>query len=364
MAAALGSLALLILGSLGFARLASASARECDVAAPRSASRQRSRRSCGTIDSATDALRKQLQHVQKQNTEIRAAASASAGPRPSPCDQKTSCVRAGSTLAGVAARVRALSSASRARLLAMSPTRSARLAHARAQPAPPARSRARADDRRDPSINPGRRAPIVGRFGWRIYPDVEFHPGRRPRRRLRHAGPRLGRRTASSRTGRTAASASRSTSITERLPHLVRASFARRRCRRRARAQGRDDRPASARPAMQPGRICTTKSCCDGRADRPDAVSERRPGQGPRDTSRSAERVQSAMILANSMQLVAMAAQRSTSLIMLVYALVSWVPSLRGRWTRLSSRCSSSRCSCRCAASSRRWAASTSRFWS
>ncbi|HUA09752.1 MAG TPA: M23 family metallopeptidase [Candidatus Acidoferrales bacterium] len=172
-AAALGALAFVILGSLGFA-LAEVVRARMEVAhlAAQAAVQQASLRQ---IDRQTENLRKQLQHVQKQNTEIRQliGAPASSAPANKPAG-KTSWVR-GQSLRAVAARVEVLSAEGQAishesdsmRRLAM---RVLNIHHLRDL----ARAQLIAAI---PSIDPVDGAYIIGCYCYRTYPDVEFHPG-------------------------------------------------------------------------------------------------------------------------------------------------------------------------------------------
>ncbi|HEX8807078.1 MAG TPA: peptidoglycan DD-metalloendopeptidase family protein, partial [Candidatus Aquilonibacter sp.] len=170
MAAALAAFALIVLGSIGlaFAEVMRAHIEVSHFAA-QAAAQQASLRQ---IDRQTEKLRKQLQHVQKQNTEIRQLIGA---PPSSPsARQKTSWVR-GTSLPAVAARVRALSDEGTAladesnvmRKLAMHVLNIRHL-----------RDLARAQlIAAIPSIDPVEGAPIIGCYCYRTYPDVEFHPG-------------------------------------------------------------------------------------------------------------------------------------------------------------------------------------------
>lgn len=170
MAAALGALALIILGSIGFAFAEVIRARmEVSHLAAQAAAQQASLRQ---IDRQTEKLRKQLQHVQKQNTEIRQLIGAP--PAGQSVRQKTSWVR-GASLPAVAARVRDLSDESAVlshesdtmRQLAMHVLNVRHLQDlARAQMIAAI-----------PSIDPVDGAPIIGCYCYRTYPDVEFHPG-------------------------------------------------------------------------------------------------------------------------------------------------------------------------------------------
>ncbi len=170
MAAALGAFVLIVLGSIGFAFAEVIRAHmEVSHLAAQAAAQQASLRQ---IDSQTENLRKQLQHVQKQNTEIRQLIGA---PPSTPSTQKkTSWVR-GTSLPAVAARVRALSDESTA--LADESNSMRRLAM-RVLNIRHLRDLARAQlIAAIPSIDPVEGAPIIGCYCYRTYPDVEFHPG-------------------------------------------------------------------------------------------------------------------------------------------------------------------------------------------
>jgi murein DD-endopeptidase MepM/ murein hydrolase activator NlpD len=170
MAAALGVLALVILGTIGFAFAEVIRARmEVSHLAAQAAAQQASLRQ---IDTQTEKLRKQLQHVQKQNTEIRQLIGAP--PAKSSTRQKTSWVR-GASLPAIAARVKTLSQQTVAiahesdivRQLAMHLLNVRHL-----------RDLARAQlIAAIPSIDPVDGAPVIGCYCYRTYPDVEFHPG-------------------------------------------------------------------------------------------------------------------------------------------------------------------------------------------
>jgi murein DD-endopeptidase MepM/ murein hydrolase activator NlpD len=172
MAAALGALALVILGSIGFAFAEVARARfEVSHLAAQAAAQQASLRQ---IDQQTETLRKQLQHVQRQNSEIRQLIGAPSTASSPPVRRKTSWVH-GQTLPAVAARVTALSAESLAvshesdtmRQLAMHVLNIRHIRDlARAQMIAAI-----------PSINPVDGAPVIGCYCYRTYPDVEFHPG-------------------------------------------------------------------------------------------------------------------------------------------------------------------------------------------
>ncbi len=168
--AALGALALVILGSLIFAGITVLRAHA--QVANLQAQSEKQQATLRQIDRQTSQLRKQLQSVQRQNVEIRQLIGAPA-PAKNPI-QKTSWVR-GNTLPAVAERVRALSLEGRAvaretlsvRRLAMHVLNMRHL-----------RSLARAQMLAAiPSIDPVAGADVTGCFCYRTYPDVEFHEG-------------------------------------------------------------------------------------------------------------------------------------------------------------------------------------------
>ena len=171
--AVVGFLGFLILGSFVFAGIQVLRAHMQVAALQQQADKQKE--TLDTINARTDALSQQLQHVQKQNQEIKRAIGIGDTTKPSSKIQKTSFVRTGSTLDGVAARVSALSSASDAtqeesdhdRTLAM---RVLNMQHLRDL----ARAQLIAAI---PSIDPVAGAAVVGCFCYRTYPDVEFHKG-------------------------------------------------------------------------------------------------------------------------------------------------------------------------------------------
>jgi murein DD-endopeptidase MepM/ murein hydrolase activator NlpD len=171
--AVVGFLGFLILGSFVFAGIQVLRAHMQVAALQQQADKQKE--TLETINARTDALSQQLQHVQKQNQEIKRAIGIGDVARPASKVQKTSFVRTGSTLDGVAARVSELSSASDAtqqesdndRTLAM---RVLNMQHLRDL----ARAQLIAAI---PSIDPVAGAAVVGCFCYRTYPDVEFHKG-------------------------------------------------------------------------------------------------------------------------------------------------------------------------------------------
>ncbi len=169
---ALGMLAAIVFGCVLFGALQVGHAR-AQVAALR-AQTLTQRKTLEGIDRQTDVLRRQLQAVQKQNTEIKAligvpthAARANA--------KLTSWVRTGPMLRKVEARVAVLARASQVtvhdadsmKTLAM---RVLNMAHLRSL----ARARLVAAI---PSIDPVAGATVIGCFCYRTYPDVEFHEG-------------------------------------------------------------------------------------------------------------------------------------------------------------------------------------------
>jgi murein DD-endopeptidase MepM/ murein hydrolase activator NlpD len=171
-AAALSVLALVVLGSLGYSGIQVLRARAAVASLQRQAEEQRT--TLMSIDAQTDALRRQLQHVQKQNQEIKQLIGAPAGRPPAPV-QKTSWTKTGPALEVVAAKVQALSAASsdtqqesdRIKRLALHVLNMEHL-----------RDMARAQlVAAIPSIDPVDGAPVISCFCYRTYPDVEFHEG-------------------------------------------------------------------------------------------------------------------------------------------------------------------------------------------
>ena len=126
-----------------------------------------------SIDAKTRALRAQLQHVQKQNQEIRALIGA---PTPHPGGlQKTSWVRRGPALDEVEANVQALSAASAATARQSDAMKSLAL---RVLNVRHLRDMARAREiAAIPSIDPVDGAAVIGCFCYRSVPDAEFHEG-------------------------------------------------------------------------------------------------------------------------------------------------------------------------------------------
>ncbi len=161
----------ILLGSLAFAGVQVLRARAQVASLEREAELQRT--TLTSIGAQTDALRRQLLHVQRQNQEIKQLIGAPVK-APAPV-QKTSWVRGGPAIDVVAANVHALSVASAhtqqesdsikrlaLRVLNMEHLRS--LARARLVAA-------------IPSIDPVEGAEVIGCFCYRTYPDTEFHEG-------------------------------------------------------------------------------------------------------------------------------------------------------------------------------------------
>ena len=171
-AAACCALAIVVLGSLAFAGVQVVRAR-AQVANLRGQT-ELQQKALSAIDQQTQALRKELQHVQHQNQESRQLIGAPA-PTHAPELQRTSWVRRGPALDAVAANVKALSSASsqitnesdRIKTLAL---RLLNLEHIHAL------QRA-AMIAAIPSIDPVDGADVIGCFCYRSYPDTEFHQG-------------------------------------------------------------------------------------------------------------------------------------------------------------------------------------------
>lgn len=168
MTAVATAILIVLLGALAFAGVQVVRAR-AQVA---SLNRQSERQSTvlRDINAKTNALRAQLQRVQKQNQEIQSLIGA-----PSPHPLKTSWVRRGLGLAAIAANVRSLSAASSAtqRQSDGIKTLALRVLNVRhLQDVARAREIAAI-----PSIDPVAGAQVVGCFCYRTAPDVEFHEG-------------------------------------------------------------------------------------------------------------------------------------------------------------------------------------------
>ena len=170
-AAAAMVLAVVVLGSLGFAGVQVLRA-HAQVSALRTQT-ERQRSTLTVIDRQTRDLRHQLQMVQKQNQEIRQLIGAP--PAHLPAMQKTSWIRRGLHLDVVQARLQALRTAS-----ALTQRESDRIKQLalRVLNMEHLRSLARAQlVAAIPSIDPVEGAQVVGCFCYRTYPDEEFHEG-------------------------------------------------------------------------------------------------------------------------------------------------------------------------------------------
>lgn len=129
------------------------------------------RNTLDAIDAKTEALRRQLQRVQKQNQEIRQLIGAPAHPSA----QKTSWQRIGPRLDVVQEHLRVLSTASSATLRDSDGVKSLAL---RVLNIRHVRDLARAAEiAAIPSIDPVNGAAVVGCFCYRSAPDSEFHEG-------------------------------------------------------------------------------------------------------------------------------------------------------------------------------------------
>lgn len=167
----LGLLAVVVLGSLLAGGFQVLGARAQVASLQQQTEHQRS--TLRAIDAKTEALRRQLTHVAKQNQEIQALIGA---PNARPTHvQKTSWVRRGPALDVVEAHVRALGAASAAMQKQSDGMRTLAL---RVLNVDHLRSLARAREiAAVPSLDPVEGAAIVGCFCYRTSPDVEFHEG-------------------------------------------------------------------------------------------------------------------------------------------------------------------------------------------
>jgi murein DD-endopeptidase MepM/ murein hydrolase activator NlpD len=171
-AAGLAVLLVLVLGITALAGVGVLRAR-AQVASLRGQAEQQ-RRVITSIDRQTETLRRELNNVQKQNREIRQLLGAPAPTPTRPPAQKTSW-RHSPSLQSVAARVKALSSASAAALAEAAEIRRLALHVLNLQHLQTlARARLIAAI---PSIDPVNGAEIIGCFCYRSYPDAEFHEG-------------------------------------------------------------------------------------------------------------------------------------------------------------------------------------------
>jgi murein DD-endopeptidase MepM/ murein hydrolase activator NlpD len=171
LAAAIASIALIVASVLVFAGLQVYRAQASVANLKAQSVRQRTQ--LETIDHQTNALRDQLQHLQRQNGEIRQLIGA---PTPHPTAKtKLSWAGKAATIDAVAAHVDALKASSaeaaresdRIKTLAL---RVLNLRHLRTL----AQARIVAAI---PSIDPVDGAEVIGCFCYRTYPDAEFHEG-------------------------------------------------------------------------------------------------------------------------------------------------------------------------------------------
>ncbi len=170
LAATLGAIAAVILGMLLFAGVQVLRAHAQVASLQQQTEHQRS--TLQAIDAKTNALRSQLQRVQKQNQEIRALIGA---PTPGPHVEKTSWVRGGPPLAAVEANVQSLSTASASIQQQSDGMKSLAL---RVLNVRHLRGLVRAREiAAIPSIDPVDGAAVVGCFCYRTSPDTEFHEG-------------------------------------------------------------------------------------------------------------------------------------------------------------------------------------------
>ena len=225
LAATLGAIAAVILGMLLFAGVQVLRAHAQVASLQQQTEHQRS--TLQAIDAKTNALRSQLQRVQKQNQEIRALIGA---PTPGPHVEKTSWVRGGPPLAAVEANVQSLSTASASIQQQSDGMKSLAL---RVLNVRHLRGLVRAREiAAIPSIDPVDGAAVVGCFCYRTSPDTEFHEGV-------DLGADYGQRVRAAAAGTVVANGydgalrhqSRHRSR-QRLSHVVRAFVARRRDRR------------------------------------------------------------------------------------------------------------------------------------
>jgi murein DD-endopeptidase MepM/ murein hydrolase activator NlpD len=170
-AAAIVLFSAIVLGSLAYAGAQVFRAHAQVASLQEQAEQQRS--ALKAIDVQTEALRRQLQGVQKQNLEIQQLIGAP-NTRP-PKVQKTSWVRRGPALDVVQAHVQELSVAS---LVTQQDSDQIRTLALRVLNMQHIADLARAREiAAIPSIDPVDGAAVVGCFCYRSYPDVEFHKG-------------------------------------------------------------------------------------------------------------------------------------------------------------------------------------------
>jgi murein DD-endopeptidase MepM/ murein hydrolase activator NlpD len=170
-AIALSAIAAIVAGSLLFASFQILRA-HAQVASLRTQTEQQ-RGTLDAIDAKTEALRRQLQRVQRQNQEIRQLIGAPAG-RSGPV-QKTSWLRRGPALDVVEEHLRTLNAASAATQRESDGVRTLALRVLNMQHL---RNLARASEiAAIPSIDPVDGAAVIGCFCYRSSPDTEFHEG-------------------------------------------------------------------------------------------------------------------------------------------------------------------------------------------
>ena len=135
----------------------------------------RNKRSLRQIDSQTETLRKQLQHVQKQNTEIRQLIGVAEPASTRPCGRRRrGCAADRCRPLRRACRRSALRALARQRRIRCD----AHSSRCTCSTSATLRDLARAQMiAAIPSIDPVDGAPVIGCFCYRTYPDVEFHPG-------------------------------------------------------------------------------------------------------------------------------------------------------------------------------------------
>jgi murein DD-endopeptidase MepM/ murein hydrolase activator NlpD len=170
-AAVAAVIAAMVAGSLLFAGLQVLRA-HAQVASLRTQT-ERQRSTLDAIDAKTEALRRELQHVQRQNQEIRQLIGA---PTVKPATvQKTSWVRTGPPLDVIEEHLRALSVASASTQHDSDGVKTLALRVLNMQHL---RDLARASEiAAIPSIDPVDGAAVVGCFCYRSSPDSEFHEG-------------------------------------------------------------------------------------------------------------------------------------------------------------------------------------------
>jgi murein DD-endopeptidase MepM/ murein hydrolase activator NlpD len=170
-AAALVALSAIVLGSLLFAGVQVLVA-HAEVASLQKQT-ERQRNTLDAIDAKTEAVRRQLQHVQKQNQQIRQLIGAPNAH--APAAHKTSWLRLGPPIVVVQERVQALSAASAMTQIDSDGIKTLALRVLNMQHV---RSLVRAREiAAIPSIDPVDGAAVVGCFCYRTSPDVEFHEG-------------------------------------------------------------------------------------------------------------------------------------------------------------------------------------------